>query len=157
MPDDDDIAKNSVEIERLERLEGLAVRYAQSRVLPLLIPLAIMLLNVILLLFAGKAAELLIFHLQICEYWFEVIVVGAVVWVVLLCPWVTGKITAKYGDWPYRKEGIIELEEEKIPEEAIHDHVILMLIDVDLNKSERRKLTRNAEQAVQAALAKVWW
>ncbi len=109
-----DIEKNNGQLERLESLEGLVDRYAQSRVLPLLIPLTIMVLNVILLLSAGNVAELLIFNLQISEYWFEVIVVGAIVWVVLLCPWVTGKIMDRYGDWPYRKEGIIELQQERI-------------------------------------------
>jgi len=110
-----DIKNRKEEVEKLNRLGRLVDRYAQSRTLPLLIPLAMMTLNVVLLLAAGKVAELLIFHLQISEYWFEVIVVGAIAWVVLLCPWVTGKLMARYGDWPYRKEGIIELEEEKVP------------------------------------------
>jgi hypothetical protein len=114
----DEFGKDKTDVEKLDqmdRLGWLIESYAQSRTLPLLIPLAMMTLNVVLLLAAGKVAELLIFHLQISEYWFEVIVVGAIAWVVLLCPWVTGKLMARYGDWPYRKEGIIELKEEKVP------------------------------------------
>jgi hypothetical protein len=114
----DEFGKDKTDVEKLDqmdRLGWLIESYAQSRTLPLLIPLAMMTLNVVLLLAAGKVAELLIFHLQISEYWFEVIVVGAIAWVVLLCPWVTGKLMARYGDWPYRKEGIIKLKEEKVP------------------------------------------
>ncbi len=109
---DKNVEKQKAKLDRFARLIDL---YGQSRVLPLLIPLAILILNAIVLLASGKVAELLIFHLQISEYWFEVIVVGAILWVLFSSTWVVGKLLGRYGGYFYKKEGIIELREEKIP------------------------------------------
>ena len=109
----DDIEKKNIEMERLERLEGLVDRYAQSRALPLLIPLAIMIFNVILLLYAGKLASLIIFHLQISMCWYTAIILGIVAWVLFSFYYVTGKILARYAGCFYKKEGTIELEKER--------------------------------------------
>jgi hypothetical protein len=99
----------------LDNLGHLIDRYAQSRALPLLIPLAILILNVILLLYAGELASLIIFHLQISMCWYTVIVMGVVAWVLLSSTWVGGKILIRYASRFYKKEGTIELEIERTP------------------------------------------
>jgi len=109
----DDIEDNNEQLERLEKLEGLVDRYAQSRVLPLLIPLAILIFNVSLLLYGGKLASLIIFHLQISMCWYTAIILGIVVWVLLSSTFITGKILARYATCFYKKEGTIELEIER--------------------------------------------
>ncbi|MHC4757073.1 MAG: hypothetical protein ACYTE8_00290 [Planctomycetota bacterium] len=109
----DNSEKKNAEMERLEQLEGLVDRYAQSRVLPLLIPLAILIFNVSLLLYGGKLASLIIFHLQISMCWYTAIILGIVVWVLLSSFFVTGKILARYAGCFYKKEGTIELEKER--------------------------------------------
>ncbi|MHC4791796.1 MAG: hypothetical protein ACYS8Y_10250 [Planctomycetota bacterium] len=109
----DNTKKKNEEMERLEQLEGLVDRYAQSRVLPLLIPLAGMILNVILLLYAGKLASLIVFHLQISMCWYTAIILGVVVWVLLSSTFVAGRILARYAGCFYKKEGTIELEKER--------------------------------------------
>lgn len=109
-----DIEKDKTKAE-LEDLGRLVDRYAQSRALPLLIPLAIMVINVILLLSASKLASLLIFHLQISMFWFTVIIIGIIVWVLLSSTWVAGKLLVRYGGCFYKKEGTIELQRERVP------------------------------------------
>ena len=123
----DDIEKHKTELEQLGRLERLVDRYAQSRVLPLLIPLAMMVVNIVLLLSAGKVASLLIFHLQIDMSWFTVIIIGVIVWVIVSSTWVTAKLIARYGDWPYKKEGVIKLREERVPIWAWIAYLITLL------------------------------
>lgn len=109
----DNSEKKNAEIERLDKLEGLVGRYAQSRSLPLLIPLAGMILNVILLLYAGKLASLIVFYLQISMFWYTAIILGIVFWVILSSTFLSGKILARYADCFYKKEGTIELEKER--------------------------------------------
>jgi hypothetical protein len=108
-----DKVNNRDEKSRLDELGNLVDKYAQSRVLPLLIPMAILLFNVILILYAGKLATVLIFHLQISMYWYTVIIIGVVVWVLLSSFWVTGRLLARYGRCFYKREGTIELQRER--------------------------------------------
>ena len=58
---------------------------------------------------------LLIFHLQLDMVWFSVIIWAVIIWVVVFSTLVTGKLIARYGDRPYKKEGIIKLQEERVP------------------------------------------
>jgi len=113
-----DNTKKNTEMERLEQLGGLVDQYAQSRVLPLLIPLAILSLNAILILYNKKLAKLaspIIFHPQISMCLYIAVKLGIVVWVILSSTFVGGKILARYGSCFYKKEGEIELEQKKIP------------------------------------------
>ena len=106
--------KKNAELEHLEHLERLVDRYAQSKALPLLIPLAILILNVMLLLNAGKLTSLLIFHLKISMSWYTVVILGIVGWVLFSSTFITDKILARYGGCFYLKEGTIELETERL-------------------------------------------
>ncbi|UCF43890.1 MAG: hypothetical protein JSV99_02915 [Planctomycetota bacterium] len=99
----------------LERLSELVDKYAQSRVLPLLIPLAILVLNAVLLLSAGELAGLLVYTFQLEMYWFTVIRWAVIVWVLVSSTWLTGKLVKRYGSSFYKKEGVIELQEERVP------------------------------------------
>ncbi|UCC22173.1 MAG: hypothetical protein JSW23_10305 [Planctomycetota bacterium] len=110
----DDIEKEQTKA-KLESLSKLIDRYAQSRVLPLLIPLAILALNAVLLLSAGELAGLLIYTLQVEMYWFTVILWAVIVWVLVSSTWLTGRLVKRYGSSFYKKEGVIELQEERVP------------------------------------------
>jgi len=48
------------------------------------------------------------------------------------------------------------LLEKRIPNDDLAKNVMIMLIDVDLNNSERRQLTRAAEDATRDALTNMW-
>jgi len=106
MSEDIEKEKKKVELENFGRLVG---RYAQSRSLPMLLLLPIIVFNAILLVAAiesarviDKAAWLLIFILVF-------------LWVLFSSLWLPFIILKRYGPSFYKKEGNIELEREKVP------------------------------------------
>ena len=105
----DDIEKRKAEVEKLSRLERLVDRYAQSRSLGLLIPLAIIVINTCLL----------IGSIELAMWKPEVRWTGYIVWLVAAwvvgSVWVTYKLVAKYEFIFYRKDGKIKLKTEKNP------------------------------------------
>jgi len=105
----DDIEKRKAESERLGRLGWLIDRYAQSRSLGLLIPLAIIVINTCLLI---GSIEMVLWKPE--ARWTGYIVWLVMAWVVASV-WVTYKLVSNYGSRFYRKEGKIELKSEKIP------------------------------------------
>ena len=105
----DDIEKRKAESERLGRLGWLIDRYAQSRSLPMLLLLPIIVFNAILLVatieVAGvidKSAWLLIFILVF-------------LWVLFSSLWLPFIILKRYGSVFYKTEGEIVMEREKVP------------------------------------------
>jgi 4-hydroxy-tetrahydrodipicolinate synthase len=48
------------------------------------------------------------------------------------------------------------LGDNRIPEEALNSHVILIVADIDLNYRDRRVVTHATEEAVHAALREIW-
>jgi len=105
----DDIEKRKAESERLGRLGWLIDRYAQSRSLPMLLLLPIIVFNAILLIatieVAGvidKSAWLLIFILVF-------------LWVLFSSLWLPFIILKRYGSVFYKTEGEIVMEREKVP------------------------------------------
>ncbi|MHC4617530.1 MAG: hypothetical protein ACYTEQ_07225 [Planctomycetota bacterium] len=119
--------QRKTEVERLETLEQLVDRYAQSRALPLLIPLAIMVLNAVLLLSAGKLAELLVFRLELDASWLTVFVIAIILWVFLSSIWLAGRLINKYGACFYKREGTIELQRDRVPVWASTAYLITLL------------------------------
>ena len=104
----DDIEKEKTKAE-LENLGRLVDRYAQSRSLPMLLLLPIIVFNAILLIatieVAGvidKSAWLLIFILVF-------------LWVLFSSLWLPFIILKRYGSVFYKTEGEIVLEQEKVP------------------------------------------
>jgi len=104
----DDIEKEKTKAE-LENLGRLVDQYAQSRSLGLLIPLAIIVINSILLI---GSIELAMWKPE--ARWTSYIAWLVMAWVVASV-WVTYKLVSKYGSRFYRKDGKIELKSEKIP------------------------------------------
>ncbi len=104
----DDIEKEKTKAE-LENLGRLVDQYAQSRSLGLLIPLAIIVINTILLI---GSIELVLWKPE--ARWTSYILWLVMAWVVASV-WVTYKLVSKYGSRFYRKDGKIELKSEKIP------------------------------------------
>ena len=109
----DDIEKRKAEVEKLSRLERLVDRYAQSRSLPLLIPLAMMIFNVVLLVSVVKLV--VAYGMRIGRNGVLITVILVVLWMFFSSIWVVGKLLARYGGCFYKKEGIIELQRERIP------------------------------------------
>jgi len=104
----DDIEKKKTKAE-LENLGRLVDQYAQSRSLGLLIPLAIIVINSILLI---GSIELAMWKPE--ARWTSYIAWLVMAWVVASV-WVTYKLVSKYGSRFYRKDGKIELKSEKTP------------------------------------------
>jgi hypothetical protein len=102
------IEKKKTKIE-LENLGKLVDRYAQSRSLGLLIPLAIIVINTIMLI---GSIELVLWKPE--ARWTGWICRIVLLWV-LFSVWPTYKLVSKYGSRFYRKDGKIELKREKIP------------------------------------------
>jgi len=109
----DDIEKRKAESERLGRLGWLIDRYAQSRSLPLLIPLAMVIFNVVLLVSVVKLG--LAYGTRIGRNGILIIVILVVLWTFFSSIWVVGKLLARYGGCFYKREGIIELQRERVP------------------------------------------
>ncbi len=75
----DDIKNNNEQLERLESLEGLVNRYAQSRTLGLWIPLLLIVINMILLV--GSIELALRYGYKIGIFWTLMIMGLVVLWV----------------------------------------------------------------------------
>jgi len=103
-----DIEKEKKKVE-LENLGRLVDRYAQSRSLGLLIPLTILVVNIILI---RGSVELAMWKPQI--WWIRNAFWLVVVWVIASV-WLAVKLVAKYEFRFYRKDGKIELEQERVP------------------------------------------
>jgi len=108
----DDIEKEKKKVE-LENLGRLVDRYAQSRSLPLLIPLAMLIFNVVLLVSVVKLG--LAYGTRIGRNGILIIVILVVLWTFFSSIWVVGKLLARYGGCFYKREGIIELQRERVP------------------------------------------
>ena len=102
----DDIKKRKGQLENFGRLVD---RYAQSRSLGLFIPLAILVINVVLIVATIKLA---MWKPQ--AWWARNAFWPVGVWV-LGSVWLAFKLVAKYEFSFYRKDGKIELQREKIP------------------------------------------
>lgn len=110
MSDDIDKEKKKVELENLGRLVD---KYAQSRSLPLLISLAMMIFNFVLLVSVVKLV--LAYGMRIGQNGVLVIVILFVLWMFFSSIWVVGKLLDRYGGCFYKREGIIELQRERVP------------------------------------------
>ena len=110
MSDDIDQEKKKVELENLGRL---VERYAQSRSLPLLISLAMMIFNVVLLVSVVKLV--VAYGMRIRQNGVLVIVILVVLWMFFSSIWVVGKLLDRYAGCFYKREGIIKLQRERIP------------------------------------------
>ncbi|MHC4460208.1 MAG: hypothetical protein ACYS6W_01805 [Planctomycetota bacterium] len=126
----DDIDKEKKKVE-LENLGWLIDRYAQSRSLPLLISLAMMIFNVVLLVSVVKLV--VAYGLRIGQTGVLVIVVLVVLWMFFSSIWVVGKLLDRYGGCFYKREGIIKLQRERIPIWAWIAFVVTFLGPVFLN------------------------
>ena len=96
----DDIEKEKKKVE-LENLSSLIDRYAQSRSLPLLISLAMMIFNVVLLVSVVKLV--VAYGLRIGQSGVLVIVVLVVLWTFFSSIWVVGKLLDRYGGCFYKR------------------------------------------------------
>jgi len=110
MSDNNDIQKRKVELERLGQLVD---RYAQSRSLPLLILLPIIVFNVVLLV--GTVELGLKYGALIGKWGWWAISTFVFLWVLFSSTWLPFKLLTRYGSSFYRKEGDIELQREKVP------------------------------------------
>ena len=108
-----DIKNQKEEVEKLNLLGRLVDKYAQSRSLPLLIPLAMMIFNVVLLVSVVKLG--LAYGTRIGRNGILIIVILVVLWTFFSSIWVVGKLLARYGGCFYKREGIIELQRERVP------------------------------------------
>ena len=48
------------------------------------------------------------------------------------------------------------LEADKVPAKSVTDDLIVLALDIDLNSSDRRKITNATQQAVETALLGIW-
>lgn len=109
MSDNNDIEKRKTELERLGQLERLVDRYAQSRSLGLAVPLVAVVIIAVLL--AGSR-ELLSWK----PAWWSIAIVFLVgAWILIGSIWLCFKLEPKYGNFFYKRDGKIELEQEKVP------------------------------------------
>jgi hypothetical protein len=104
---------NDKQKAKLEDLNGLIDRYAQSRSLPLLILLPIMVFNVVLLVVMVELGPR--YGALIGKRGWLAISTLVVLWVLFSSTWLPFKLLKRYGSSFYRKEGDIELEREKAP------------------------------------------
>lgn len=107
-----DIEKEKKKVE-LENLGRLVDRYAQSRSLPLLILIPMMVFNVLLLV------GMLELRLRYCALmgkkgWLTIYIL-VILWVLFSSTWLPFKLLKRYGGNFYKKEGDIELQREKVP------------------------------------------
>jgi len=106
----DDIEKHKAKLEHLERLVG---RYAQSRSLGLLILLPIIVFNAILLVATVELGPK--YGAIIGKWGWWAISTVVFLWVLFSSLWLPFIILKRYGLSFYKKEGDIELEREKVP------------------------------------------
>jgi hypothetical protein len=126
-----DIKNRKAEVEKLNRLGRLVDKYAQSRSLPLLISLAMMILNVVLVISVVKL--ILAYGMRIGQNGVLVIVILVFLWIIFSSIWVVGKLLDRYGGCFYKREGIIKLQRERIPIWAWFAFVITFCGPVFLN------------------------
>jgi hypothetical protein len=109
MSDNNDIEKRKTELERLVQLERLVDRYAQSRSLGLAVPLVAVVIIAILLL---GSRELLLWKTA----WWSIAIVFLVEALILIGSiWLYFKLWPKYGNFFYKRDGKIKLEQERVP------------------------------------------
>jgi len=108
----DDMEKGKKKVE-LENLGQLVDRYAQSRSLPMLLLLPIMVFNVLLLV--GRKELVLKYCALIGKWGCLAISILVILWVLFSSLWLPFIILKRYGSSFYKKEGDIELEREKVP------------------------------------------
>jgi hypothetical protein len=108
----DDIEKEKTKAE-LDDLGRLVDRYAQSRSLPLLILIPIMVFNVLLLV---GMVELKLKYGALIGWWgWRTILTLVFLCSLFLSTWLPFKLFKRYAGSFYRKEGDIELQKEKVP------------------------------------------
>jgi len=107
-----DIEKDETRAE-LEDLGRLIDRYAQSRSLPLLMLLPIIVFNVVLLVVTVELG--LRYGALIGKWGWLAISTLVFLWVLFSSTWLPFKLLKRYGSSFYRKEGDIELKREKAP------------------------------------------
>lgn len=110
MSDNIEKEKRKVELDDLGRLVD---RYAQSRSLPLLILIPMIVFNVLLLV---GTLEL---RLRYCPLmgkkgWLTIYIL-VILWVLFSSTWLPFKLLKRYAGSFYKKEGDIELQREKVP------------------------------------------
>jgi len=93
----------------LEKLSGLVERYAQSRSLPMLLLLPIIVFNAILLVATIEVAGVID-----KSAWLSIFIL-VFLWVLFSSLWLPFIILKRYGSVFYKAEGEIELEREKVP------------------------------------------
>ncbi len=126
----DDIEKEKTKAE-LENLGRLVDKYAQSRSLPLLISLAMMIFNVVLLVSVVKLV--VAYGMRIGRNGVLIIVILVFLWMFFSSIWVVGKLLDRYGGCFYKKEGTIELQQENAPIWAWIAFLVTFLGPVFLN------------------------
>jgi len=127
----DEFRKDKTDVEKLDQMGRLVDKYAQSRSLPLLISLAMMIFNVVLVISVVKLV--VAYGLRIGQDGVLVIVVLVVLWMFFSSIWVVGKLLDRYGGCFYKREGIIKLKRERIPMWAFIAFVITFIGPVFLN------------------------
>ncbi|MHC4656509.1 MAG: hypothetical protein ACYS91_16060 [Planctomycetota bacterium] len=105
-----DTEKQKADLDKLGRLVD---KYAQSRSLPLLISLAMMIFNAVLLVSVVKLVVAC--GMRIGQSGVLIIVILVFLWIIFSSIWVVGKLLARYGGCFYKREGIIKLQRERIP------------------------------------------
>ena len=105
-----DTEKQKADLDKLGRLVD---KYAQSRSLPLLISLAMMIFNVVLMVSVVKL--LVAYGMRIGQSGVLIIVILVFPWIFFSSIWVLGKLLARYGGCFYKREGIIKLRRERVP------------------------------------------
>ncbi|MHC4076741.1 MAG: hypothetical protein ACYSRZ_10100 [Planctomycetota bacterium] len=115
----------------LDKLGRLVDKYAQSRSLPLLISLAMMIFNIVLVLSVVKFV--VAYGLRIGQSGALIIVILVFLWIIFSSIWVVGKLLARYGGCFYKREGFIKLQRERIPLSAFIAFVVTFLGPVFLN------------------------
>ena len=123
-----DNEKQKADLDKLGRLVG---KYAQSRSLPLLISLAMMIFNVVLVLSVVKLV--VAYGLRIGQSGVLIIVILVFLWIIFSSIWVVGKLLDRYGGCFYKREGIIKLQRERVPISAWIAFVVTFLGPVFLN------------------------
>jgi hypothetical protein len=103
-----DIEKEKKKVE-LDDLNRLVDRYAQSRSLGLAVPLVAVVIIAVLLV---GSRELLSWKLA---WWSIAIVFLVEAWILIGGIWLCFKLWPKYGNFFYKRDGKIELEEKRVP------------------------------------------
>jgi len=122
--------KKNVEIERLEKLEGLVDRYAQSRSMGLWVGAVLVLINTIVLV---GSIELAKFLLLADKSWSSVPIVFALLWVPISTIWLIWFEKKHNYSFYNKRDGQIEVEKEPVPAWAWIAYLITFLGPLILN------------------------